>query len=163
MKPFLGTLVFTILVPGAFVIVLPVLLGTVSRSPNFTGYGAAGLFLVLVGAGIYVWAAMAFVREGRGTPSPNAPPLVFVVVGPYRYVRNPIYVGELIVVIGIAAIFGSALVLIYASGLFAVLHLFIVAYEEPGLRRRFGSAYDDYVMEVSRWLPFGYLLRRESA
>ena len=160
MKPFLGTLVFTILVPGAFVIVLPIFLGAVSRSPRTTGYGVAGLFLVLAGAAIYVWAAAAFVREGRGTPSPTAPPLEFVVIGPYRYVRNPIYVGELIVIIGVAAIFGSVLVLIYASGLFAVLHLFIVANEEPGLRLRFGSAYDDYVREVGRWLPFRYLLRR---
>ena len=162
MKPFLGTLVFTIFIPGAFVIVLPILLGMASRSHRFAGYYAAGPFLVLAGAVIYVWAATAFVREGKGTPSPTAPPLEFVAIGPYRYVRNPIYVGELIVIIGIAAFFGSALVLLYASGLFAILNLFIVGYEEPDLRRRFGSAYEDYVREVGRWLPFRYLLQRES-
>ncbi|MCH7781386.1 MAG: hypothetical protein IH848_11125, partial [Acidobacteria bacterium] len=86
--------------------------------------GGSVLFLILVGAAIYIWAATAFVREGKGTPSPTAPPTQFVAVGPYRYVRNPIYIGELIVVAGLAAILGSALVLIYAGGLFAVLHMF---------------------------------------
>ena len=162
MKPFLRTLLFTIFIPGSFVIVLPILLGWASRSQRFAGYCAAGPFLVLAGALIYVWAATAFVREGKGTPSPTAPPLEFVAVGPYRYVRNPIYVGELIVIIGIAAIFGSAYVLFYASVLFAVLSLFIVGYEEPDLSRRFGSAYEDYVREVGRWLPLRYLLRRKS-
>jgi len=156
----LGTLLFTILVLGAFVIVLLILLGTVSGSPSFTGHGAAGLFLVLVGAAIYVWGATAIVREGGGTLSSTAPPLQFIVIGAYRYIRNPIYVGELIVVIGVAAIFGLVLVLTYTSGLFAVLHLFIMGHEEPDLRSRVGSAYEDYVGEVGRWLPFAYLLRR---
>ncbi len=162
MKPFLETLVFTILIPGSFVIVLPIFIGLASRSQPFAGYSAAGPFLILAGAMIYIWAATAFVREGEGTPSPTAPPLKFVALGPYRYVRNPIYVGELIVIIGIAAIYGSALVLFYASGLFAILFLFIVGYEEPDLMRRFGSAYEDYVREVGRWLPLRYLLRRKS-
>ncbi len=162
MKAFLGTLVFTILVPGTFVGALPIVLGVASRTSGSAGSRLAGLFLVLAGAGIYIWAATAFVREGKGTPSPTAPPQQFVALGPYRYVRNPIYVGELIVVIGLAAILGSALVLIYASGLFAILHLFIVTFEEPGLRRRFGGAYDEYLREVDRWFPFKYFLNRES-
>ena len=162
MKALLGTLVFSILVPGAFVVAFPVALGMASRSPGFVGSRTAGLFLILVGAAIYTWAATAFVREGKGTPSPTAPPTQFVAVGPYRYVRNPIYIGELIVVAGLAAVLGSAPVLIYAGGLFAVLHMFIVTYEEPGLRRRFGSAYDGYVREVDRWLPFGKISRRKS-
>ncbi|MCH8338555.1 MAG: isoprenylcysteine carboxyl methyltransferase, partial [Chloroflexi bacterium] len=124
MKALLGTLVFTILVPGAFVIGLPIMLGISSSTPGFVGSRTAGLLLILAGVAIYVWAATAFVREGKGTPSPTAPPTQFVAVGPYRYVRNPIYIGELIVVAGLAAILGSALVLIYAGGLFAVLHMF---------------------------------------
>ncbi|MCI0854982.1 MAG: isoprenylcysteine carboxyl methyltransferase, partial [Chloroflexi bacterium] len=103
MKALLGTLVFSILVPGAFVVAIPVALGMASRSPGFVGSRTAGLFLILVGAAIYTWAATAFVREGKGTPSPTAPPTHFVAVGPYRYVRNPIYIGELIVVAGLAA------------------------------------------------------------
>ena len=162
MKALLGTLVFTILVPGAFVIGLPIMLGISSSTPGFVGSRTAGLLLILAGVAIYVWAATEFVLEGRGTPSPTAPPTQFVAVGPYRYVRNPIYIGELIVVTGLAAVLGSELVLIYAGGLFAVLHLFIVTYEEPGLRRRFGSTYDGYVSEVDRWLPFGKISRRKS-
>ncbi len=162
MKPFLGTLVFTIFIPGSFVIVLPIFIGLASRSQPFAGYSPAGPLLILAGVVIYIWAATAFVQDGKGTPSPTAPPLEFVAIGPYRYVRNPIYVGELIVIIGIAAIFGSALVLFYASGLFAILYLFIVGYEEPDLRRRFGSAYEDYVREVGRWLPLRYMLRQIS-
>ena len=107
MKALLGTLVFTFLVPGAFIGVLPVVIGMASRNPGFAGSRVAGFFLVLVGVAIYVWAATAFVRVGKGTPSPTAPPMQFVALGPYRYVRNPIYIGELIVVVGLASILGS--------------------------------------------------------
>ena len=163
MKAFLGTLVFTISVPGLFVVALPIMLGMVSSSARLSGNFAVGIVLLLVGAAIYVWAATAFVRKGKGTPAPIAPPIEFVVVGPYRYIRNPIYIGELIVVIGLAAIFGSALVLIYGGGLFPAFHLFVVGYEEPDLSRRFGRAYNDYVGEVGRWLPLRYLLKQKSA
>jgi len=166
MNALLGTLVFTIFVPGTFVIVLPILIGMVSGIPDLASQSGAllvGASLIVIGAGIYVWSATAFVREGKGTPSPTAPPLEIVATGPYRYVRNPIYVGELVFVIGVAAVFESMLILIYASGLFAVLYLFVIAYEEPNLTRRFGNSYIEYLKQVDRWLPFRFIMGRESA
>ena len=166
MNALLGTLVFTIFVPGTFVIVLPILIGMVSGIPDLASQSVAllvGASLIVIGAGIYVWSATAFVREGKGTPSPTAPPLEFVATGPYRYVRNPIYAGELVFVIGVAAVFGSMLILIYASGLFVVLHLFVIVYEEPNLTRRFGNSYIEYLKQVDRWLPFRFIMLRESA
>ena len=166
MNALLGTLVFTILVLGTFVIVLPILIGMVSGISDFASQSVAllvGASLIVIGSGIYVWSATAFVREGKGTPSPTAPPLEFVATGPYRYVRNPIYVGELVFVIGVAAVFGSMLILIYASALFALLHLFVIGYEEPNLTRRFGNSYIEYLNQVDRWLPFRFIMRRESA
>jgi protein-S-isoprenylcysteine O-methyltransferase Ste14 len=92
---------------------------------------------------------------GRGTPAPIAPPQRLVVVGFYRYVRNPMYVGFAAGWIGLWVIFGHpdprliAAVAAVALG----VHLFVVYYEEPTLRGKFGTAYDEYRQNVSRWWP----------
>jgi protein-S-isoprenylcysteine O-methyltransferase Ste14 len=92
---------------------------------------------------------------GRGTPVPVAPPQRLVVVGFYRYVRNPMYVGFITGWIGLWIVFGRASVTAvtwFAAALLA-LHLFVVFYEEPTLHRKFGADYDDYRRNVPRWLP----------
>ena len=96
-----------------------------------------------------------FGRTGHGTPAPFAPPQRLVVVGLYRYVRNPMYVGLAIGWIGLWVIFGHAqLRLIAAAGMAALaVHLFVVLYEEPTLRRNFGSQYSEYLRNVRRWWP----------
>ena len=92
---------------------------------------------------------------GRGTPAPVAPPKRLVVVGFYRYVRNPMYVGFGAGWIGLWVVFGHAkLALIAAVAAVALgVHLFVVFYEEPTLRRKFGADYEDYCRNVSRWWP----------
>jgi protein-S-isoprenylcysteine O-methyltransferase Ste14 len=92
---------------------------------------------------------------GRGTPAPIAPPQRLVVVGFYRYVRNPMYVGFAAGWIGLWVIFGHPnLRLIAAVAAVALgIHLFVVFYEEPTLRGKFGAAYDEYRQNVSRWWP----------
>ncbi|HEY7403442.1 MAG TPA: isoprenylcysteine carboxylmethyltransferase family protein [Candidatus Angelobacter sp.] len=92
---------------------------------------------------------------GRGTPAPMAPPQQLVVVGFYRYVRNPMYVGFITGWIGLWIVFGRATVPAiawFAAALLAV-HLFVVFYEEPTLHRKFGADYDEYRRNVHRWLP----------
>jgi protein-S-isoprenylcysteine O-methyltransferase Ste14 len=71
----------------------------------------------------------------------------------YRYVRNPMYLGALLVLLGEAVFFRSMSGLLYALGWFALIHLVVQFYEEPYLRRRFGGDYECYTRAVDRWLP----------
>src|ERR1700722_8498028 len=92
---------------------------------------------------------------GRGTPAPVAPPQRLVVVGFYRYVRNPMYLGFAAGWIGLWVIFGHPhLRLIAAVAAVALaVHLFVLFYEEPTLREKFGAPYEEYRRNVRRWWP----------
>jgi protein-S-isoprenylcysteine O-methyltransferase Ste14 len=94
-----------------------------------------------------------FAAVGRGTPGPWDPPRRFVAAGPYRWVRNPIYLAGMVIVLGEAWLFGSTALLLYAVGVAVAFHLLVVAYEEPRLRDRFGEQYEAYRRAVSRWVP----------
>jgi len=96
-----------------------------------------------------------FGRTGHGTPAPIAPPTRLVVVGPYRYVRNPMYLGFLTGWIGLWVVFGRANFTAFVIALTVVICVsaFVMLYEEPTLRRTFGAAYDEYCANVHRWLP----------
>ncbi|MDR3472822.1 MAG: isoprenylcysteine carboxylmethyltransferase family protein [Devosia sp.] len=97
--------------------------------------------VIALGAALYFWCLSLFATVGRGTPGPWDAPRRVVVVGPYRRVRNPIYVAALLVVVGEAWLFLSLPLLLYAGALAVGVHLFVVGYEEPTLRRRFGDEY----------------------
>ena len=84
---------------------------------------------------------------------PSDPPQELVVTGFYRYVRNPIYVGVLLIFLGHFLWFGYWALLLYALVAFIAVHLFIVLYEEPTLKKKFGTAYENYLMDVPRWIP----------
>lgn len=92
---------------------------------------------------------------GRGTPAPMVPPKRLVVVGFYRYVRNPMYVGFAAGWIGLWVVFGHPNPLLIAAVAAVALgvHLFVVFYEEPTLRKKFGAEYEDYSRNVRRWWP----------
>jgi protein-S-isoprenylcysteine O-methyltransferase Ste14 len=94
-----------------------------------------------------------FVLEGRGTPAPVAPTETLVVSGQYRHVRNPMYMAVVAAILGQALLFGSWLVLVYGGVVWALFHVWVVAYEEPTLRRQFGEAYSAYQSGVRRWWP----------
>jgi protein-S-isoprenylcysteine O-methyltransferase Ste14 len=107
---------------------------------------AAGgaLALVCVG-GFAVW--------GAGTPAPFDAPRRFVARGPYRYVRNPMYLGAFGALAGYGLVMRSPAVLLLSAAMLAGAHLFVVRYEEPTLERRFREEYRAYRREVRRWLP----------
>ena len=94
-----------------------------------------------------------FALEGRGTPAPVAQTEVLVASGLYRFVRNPMYVSLLIIVSGQALLFGQARLFAYAGVMLVAFHLFVLFYEEPTLRRRFGGSYETYYLHVGRWWP----------
>ena len=113
----------------------------------------AGLFLLSAGAILAVWSILTFAFIGRGTPAPFDPPRRLVVRGPYRYVRNPMYIGALLVLSGITVYYASTALLSYTLLFFVIVHLFVLFYEEPTLRQKFGTDYNSYKQTVHRWRP----------
>ena len=95
----------------------------------------------------------AFVLRGRGTAAPFDPPRDFVAVGPYRYVRNPMYVGGALLLAGYGLTQRSGAILLLAVVLLVAAHLFVALVEEPGLEERFGASYRNYRATTNRWIP----------
>jgi protein-S-isoprenylcysteine O-methyltransferase Ste14 len=114
---------------------------------------ALGLLMIVGGVALMLHCAGLFARVGRGTPIPAAPPEKLVIQGPYRHVRHPIYVADVAVWFGIFLFEGHAALLLYAVIATLLVELVIVLWEEPVLRRRFGSQYDAYCEAVPRWFP----------
>jgi len=114
-------------------------------------YGIAGLILLGTGVALMLACVAEFVTRGRGTPAPMDAPRELVVHGPYRVVRNPMYVGMTLALLGELALAWSRAFALYVAGWFAIINLFVILYEEPTLRRKFGAPYERYVNEVGRW------------
>ena len=144
--------VFTIVVPGLGGVWVPVWLLT-RDGGTATPVAWEAVPVIAAGAVLYLWCAWNFAAVGRGTPGLWDAPRRVVARGPYRWVRNPIYLAALLVVLGEAGLFGSLRLLAYAGVLAVCFHLFVAGYEEPTLRRRFGSAYLAYRRAVPRWIP----------
>jgi protein-S-isoprenylcysteine O-methyltransferase Ste14 len=113
----------------------------------------AGVALIAAGLALMYRTISLFAREGEGTLAPWDPTQRLVVRGPYRFVRNPMIVGVLTVVLGEAAVFGSPALAVWAGVFFAVNALWFPLVEEPGLVQRFGADYEEYRRHVPRWLP----------
>jgi protein-S-isoprenylcysteine O-methyltransferase Ste14 len=114
---------------------------------------AAGMIMVTIGTVIALWCVFTFVFIGQGTPAPFDPPRKLVIRGPYRFVRNPMYIGAGMTLAGAAVYYESLSILIYTGLFFLITHLLVVLYEEPTLRRTFGPDYEAYCNQVRRWLP----------
>jgi protein-S-isoprenylcysteine O-methyltransferase Ste14 len=111
------------------------------------------IVLMILGGGLALVCLAAFVMRGGGTAAPFDPPTQFVAVGPYRFVRNPMYIGGLAVLFGFGLYLHSPSVLVFAVIVTMVLQVFVVYFEERDLERRFGASYLEYKNSVSRWLP----------
>lgn len=149
-------LTYAALFTGVVLILLPARLLTWSgivRPPEFGAMQAAGLAVTVVCCGIALWSVLAFITLGKGTPAPFDPPRRLVCRGPYRYVRNPMYIGAGGVLAGAALFCGSWPLAGYAAAFFILTHAFAVFYEEPVLRKMFGEEYTAYCRRVRRWLP----------
>jgi protein-S-isoprenylcysteine O-methyltransferase Ste14 len=125
----------------------------VVRPARLGPFQIAGLVTTAMGAAVVLWCIASFVVVGRGTPAPFDPPRRLVVKGPYRYVRNPMYLGAGLALAGAALFYETLVLAAYAGAFLLVMHLFVVLYEEPALRQGFGNAYEDYRRTVRRWLP----------
>lgn len=152
----LGTFIFFWMAPGTVAGVTPYALTRWRMGPDLIGLSAGRLLgdiLICAGATVVVESFVRFAIVGRGTPAPVAPTESLVLSGLYRCVRNPMYVGVLAVILGQAMLLRSGTLLAYAGLIWLLFHAFTVLYEEPTLRRQFGSAYDTYRAGVRRWWP----------
>ena len=112
-----------------------------------------GMVIGAAGAAVALWCIFTFALIGKGTPAPFDPPRRLVVQGPYRFVRNPMYIGASLALAG-AALFYDSLPLLGYTGLFLLAtHVFVMTYEEPALRQTFGQEYKAYCRQVGRWWP----------
>jgi protein-S-isoprenylcysteine O-methyltransferase Ste14 len=145
-------LLFTVVVPGLGGFWAPWwILHRDGRTPTPVMWEA--VVVIAAGIALYVWCVWNFAAVGGGTPGPWDAPRQVVAVGPHRWVRNPIYISALLVVLGQAWLFMSLPVLVYAGAMALCCHLFVIGYEEPTLRRRFGDTYAEYRRTVPRWIP----------
>jgi protein-S-isoprenylcysteine O-methyltransferase Ste14 len=146
-------LLFTLFVPGAVCVYIPLSLVPDRAVTSNWFLLAAGLMLLGLGGGLYAWCVWDFASFGRGTPLPLDAPKKLVVRGLYRVSRNPMYLGVLGVILGWAALFAAGALLAYLAAVGLCCHLFVVCYEEPRLRQLFGAEYVGYCSRVPRWLP----------
>jgi protein-S-isoprenylcysteine O-methyltransferase Ste14 len=114
---------------------------------------SVGVLLILVGLPGLVDSFARFALQGLGTPAPIAPPQNLVVTGLYRYVRNPMYVAVVAVILGQAILFGDGRLMTYGVFMWLAFHAFVLTYEEPVLAQSFGAEYEDFRANVPRWIP----------
>jgi protein-S-isoprenylcysteine O-methyltransferase Ste14 len=153
---FVKNLIFTVLVPGTVGVYIPLRLAM-----NRNGLLALRLAtpqtlalpLLLAGSAIYLWCLWDFAVFGRGTPAPIDAPKHLVVRGLYKFVRNPMYVGVVLMIVGWAVFFRLWVIVSYGVGAAVFFHLFVILIEEPILRNRFGESYARYCEMVGRWIP----------
>ncbi|MDP2469980.1 MAG: methyltransferase [Candidatus Palauibacterales bacterium] len=127
----------------------------IARPESIGAVGMVGAAAVIGGAALALWCVLTFAFVGRGTPAPFDPPRRLVVRGPYRFVRNPMYIGATLALAGASLFYRSPPLLAYTLLFVAVTHVFVVAYEEPALTRMFGADYELYRRRVRRWRPWG--------
>ena len=148
---FLRALAALLVLPGTFAGIIPAL---IASADHWRGNGhAAGMAPLVAGILILLWCVRDFYVAGKGTLAPWDPPKHLVVIGLYRFVRNPMYVGLILLLIGWALLAGSFLLGGYALFFAIAFHLRVVLYEEPRLRSQFPQAWAEYAATVPRWFP----------
>jgi protein-S-isoprenylcysteine O-methyltransferase Ste14 len=152
----LASALFLVIAPGTVAGYVPWRLSGWRVEPPLLGWPwlrAFGVLLLAAGLPVLLDSFARFALAGRGTPAPIMPTDQLVVSGLYRYVRNPIYLAVLAIIVGQGLLFGITAVLVWAGVVAAACHVFVVGYEEPTLRRRYGQDYDTYCAAVRRWWP----------
>jgi protein-S-isoprenylcysteine O-methyltransferase Ste14 len=153
---FFRNLFFTIIHPGLVAGLVPYwIIGKKTIRETFSSFRLhhyLAMVIFLAGLVILLSCIIRFAVEGRGTLSPDDPTKKLVIKGLYRYSRNPMYVGVMLMLIGESVLFNSPSLWAYALVVFILFNLFILLVEEPRLRKDFSTAYKDYCSQVRRWL-----------
>src|SRR5499425_3485921 len=151
-----GSVLFLVVAPGTLVVLVPFWISGWRLAPplvGFVGFRVLGALLVAAGLPVLLDSFARFAIQGLGTPAPVAPPQRLVVTGLYRYVRNPIYVALVSLIFGQGLFFSSVGVLEYGLAVWLGFFAWVLIFEEPTLRGKFGKDYEDYCARVPRWIP----------
>ena len=151
-----GTTVFLFAAPGIVAGLVPWWISRWRVHAPFSGFTALrtiGILLIAAGASVLLECFARFAFEGIGTPAPIYPTRHLVVRGFYRYVRNPMYVAVVGLILGQSLFFGDVRVCAYGLFCWIAMHIFVVVYEEPTLQKSFGAEYSAFRQHVPRWLP----------
>jgi len=152
----LGSAVFLVIAPGIVAGYVPWRICGWHIGPPLLGIGWLrwlGALFIAVGLPVLLDSFARFALQGLGTPAPVFPTRHLVVSGLFRYVRNPMYVAVLALILGQGLLFGSLPTLEYGVAVWAAFFLFVLLYEEPTLRNSFGSEYEEFCANVPRWIP----------
>jgi protein-S-isoprenylcysteine O-methyltransferase Ste14 len=151
-----GSALFLVIAPGTIAVWVPWTISRWRMSPPLLGFFSLrviGVLLIAGGLPVLLDSFGRFALQGLGTPAPIAPPRHLVVTGLYRYMRNPMYVAVVSLIFGQGLLFGSVRVLEYGLAVWVGFHLFVLLYEEPALRAKFGDEYQEFCANVRRWIP----------
>jgi len=152
----LGSALFFVLVPLMLAALVPWWITQWEFQRAFFGVELTrvlGGVLIIAGVPGLVDSFARFALEGVGTPAPVAPTQKLIVTGLYRYVRNPMYIAVVAVILGQALLLGDERLLSYGALFWLACHVFVVTYEEPTLKRTFGMEYETFLANVPRWIP----------
>ena len=151
-----GSAVFLVIAPGLVAGLVPWWISHWRLEAPFFGmplFLFVGGMLIALGVAGLLDSFVPFAVQGVGTPAPVFPTRHLVITGLYRYVRNPMYVAVVSIIVGQGLVLGNLTLLEYGGLVWLLFHLFVVLYEEPTLRASFGSEYKGFCAEVPRWIP----------
>jgi protein-S-isoprenylcysteine O-methyltransferase Ste14 len=155
LRAWIGTIIFLLLAPGVVAVLIPWLI----TGWHWYDWGDATWVIIpiawiAIAAGLtFLLYSFALFAVHRGTPAPIAPTETLVVTGLYRFVRNPMYLAVLVIILGQALLFGSWWLVAYALIVLGAVVTFVKGYEEPTLTRTYGEQYLDYRRNVPGWWP----------
>ncbi|MCK5096583.1 MAG: isoprenylcysteine carboxylmethyltransferase family protein [Desulfobacteraceae bacterium] len=155
MKRMIKILFFMFIGPGSVIFFIPYFILSFFGSSNLIKAGDLqyfGILPIIAGSIVSLWCSFDFIFIGKGTPVPTDPPKKLVVFGLYRFVRNPMYIGILILLFGEAVLFKSFILIYYTTFIFCLFQIFIIGFEEPSLHAQFGKEYEEYCNSVPRWI-----------
>jgi protein-S-isoprenylcysteine O-methyltransferase Ste14 len=152
----IGSAIFLVIAPGTLTVYIPYALTRWRMGPPLLGFSffrVIGIVFILSGLPVLLDSFARFAIQGLGTPAPFASPQHLVVTGLYGYVRNPMYVAVLLLILGQGLLFGDVRLLQYGVVVWLAFFAFVLIYEEPALRAEFGKEYKEFCANVPRWIP----------
>lgn len=149
----LASAVFLVVAPGTVAGLVPWLISHWPAPTPILPLAALGGLTIVLGLALLMECFARFAVQGLGTPAPVAPTQRLIVTGAYRRVRNPMYVAVIALILGQAALFADVRLAVYGLIVWAGFHVFVLAYEEPTLRRQFPDDYAAFFAAVPRWRP----------
>jgi len=156
MLALVGSAIFLVIAPGTVAGYVPRRICRWHVEAPLLGISSlrlVGVLLIAAALPVLLDSFARFALQGLGTPAPIFPTRHLVVSGLFRYVRNPMYVAVVSLILGQGLFFGSLLILEYGIAVWVGFYLFVLVYEEPALRKNYGPEYEEFCANVPRWIP----------